>query len=202
MTKKEAVANMSIGERIALALERSGKSKADLARYLATRSSTVENWIKCGSVPAATAIMPICEFTGVSLEWILSEDNETVQTRQKTAENKPSVERCGRNLSLKIAELRKKHNVTLSQLGRELGIKPQSVSLLEKGVNAPSFETLILLADFFDVSIDWLVGEGGEIDKNERLVLKSDERELLAEYKRLDEKSKARVSERVKVLLE
>lgn len=62
------------------------------------------------------------------------------------------------NFSANLAALRKEHKLTLVQLGDILGIKNQSVSLLEKGKNVPSFDTLIALADYFDVSIDYLVG--------------------------------------------
>ena len=63
---------MTIGERIAVALTRAGKTKAQLARYLGTKDSTVGGWINAGRVPYSDVVMPICEFTGVSVDWLLS----------------------------------------------------------------------------------------------------------------------------------
>ena len=70
-----------------------------------------------------------------------------------------------KNFSNIITELRKEHKLTLVQLGDILGIKNQSVSLLEKGKNVPSFDTLIALADYFDVSLDYLVGRSDDPER-------------------------------------
>lgn len=64
--------------------------------------------------------------------------------------------------SSRLTVLRKERKLTLVQLGDVLGIKNQSVSLLEKGKNVPSFDTLIALADYFNVSLDYLVGRSDE----------------------------------------
>lgn len=58
----------------------------------------------------------------------------------------------------KLLELRKAHNLSLVSLGEILDISNQAVSLLEKGKRSPSFEVLIAIANYFDVSIDYLVG--------------------------------------------
>jgi len=76
---------MSIGERIALALHMSGKNRADLARHLGTQQSTIAGWCKDGKVPSSDRIIPICEFTGVTPEWLLTgnpscaDDNKSEQ---------------------------------------------------------------------------------------------------------------------------
>jgi transcriptional regulator with XRE-family HTH domain len=67
---------VSIGKRILLGLTQSGKNQIDLARYLSTKPSTVTGWIKAGRIPSAASIMPICEFTGVSVSWLLTGEGE------------------------------------------------------------------------------------------------------------------------------
>lgn len=62
----------------------------------------------------------------------------------------------------KLFELRKTHNLSLVSLGEILNISNQAVSLLEKGKRSPSFEILIAIADYFDVSIDYLVGRSDD----------------------------------------
>ncbi len=57
-----------------------------------------------------------------------------------------------------LLNLRKANNLSLVALGSILGISNQAVSLLEKGKRSPSFEVLIAIADYFDVSLDYLVG--------------------------------------------
>ncbi|MGI6005081.1 MAG: helix-turn-helix domain-containing protein [Christensenellales bacterium] len=64
--------------------------------------------------------------------------------------------------SIVLSTLRKKHNLSLDKLASEIGITNQAVSLLEKGKRSPSFEVLMSLADYFDVSLDYLVGRSDD----------------------------------------
>lgn len=57
-----------------------------------------------------------------------------------------------------LLRLRKERKLSLQALGDILGISNQAVSLLEKGKNVPRFNVLIAIADYFDVSLDYLVG--------------------------------------------
>ena len=66
--------------RIDLALGLADKSHSQLARFLNTQQSTVNGWIKGGRIPAASSILPICEFTGVSPIWLLSGKEEDLIT--------------------------------------------------------------------------------------------------------------------------
>ena len=69
---------MTIGNRIAYALNTSGKKPADLAKYLETKQSTISGWLHDGKTPAADRIVRICEFLGVSIQWLLTgEDTQT-----------------------------------------------------------------------------------------------------------------------------
>ena len=54
--------------------------------------------------------------------------------------------------------LRNKKNITLELLGAELGVSKQSVNRWELGQREPNIDTLIALANYFDVSLDYLVG--------------------------------------------
>ena len=57
-----------------------------------------------------------------------------------------------------LMKLRKESDLTLTELGEVIGISNQSVSRLERGGNVPSFFNLIAFADYFNVSIDYLIG--------------------------------------------
>jgi transcriptional regulator with XRE-family HTH domain len=62
----------------------------------------------------------------------------------------------------RLDALRHQKKLSLQQLGDILGVSNQAVSLLEKGHRSPSFEVLCQLADYFDVSIDYLVGRSDD----------------------------------------
>lgn len=63
-----------------------------------------------------------------------------------------------KNFSERLSALRKQRGLSLAALGETLGVTDEAVRLLEKGKRSPSFEVLCALADYFDVSLDYLVG--------------------------------------------
>ncbi len=67
-----------------------------------------------------------------------------------------------------ILKLRKEKGITQETLAKEIGITSQAVSKWETG-GAPDIETIVLVADYFEVSIDQLFGRSmndyGNIDK-------------------------------------
>lgn len=70
------------------------------------------------------------------------------------------------NFSARLCELRKQKRISLASLGQQLGITDEAVRLLEKGKRSPSFEVLCSLADFFDVSLDYLVGRSDDPNRH------------------------------------
>lgn len=61
-------------------------------------------------------------------------------------------------VSLRIADLRKKAKVTQQELADDIGVSSQAISKWETGVNMPDITILPLLADYFKVSTDQLLG--------------------------------------------
>lgn len=57
----------------------------------------------------------------------------------------------------RLFELIETAGTTPSAVTKELGISISSFTDWKKGKGKPSIETLIKLADYFDVSLDWLV---------------------------------------------
>lgn len=61
-------------------------------------------------------------------------------------------------LSKRLRELRKEQNLTQEEAANGIGIVLRSYRRYEAGEREPVASTLILLADFYKVSIDYLVG--------------------------------------------
>ena len=59
---------------------------------------------------------------------------------------------------IKLKELRKSQNLTLKELALRLEISYQALSNYENSNRQPDYETLIRIADFFNVSVDYLLG--------------------------------------------
>lgn len=58
----------------------------------------------------------------------------------------------------KIADLRKEKKLTLVALGKAVGMRDNTISQYETGKREPKLETWKKLADFFDVSVEYLQG--------------------------------------------
>ena len=66
------------------------------------------------------------------------------------------------NIGENIKNLRKRRNITQEELAEHLGISFQSVSKWERGDGYPDITMLPDLADFFNISIDELIGADGD----------------------------------------
>lgn len=57
-----------------------------------------------------------------------------------------------------LRKLRKSHNLTQAELGSHLRLSKAVVSKYENGMGYPGFDILILIADYFSVTTDYLLG--------------------------------------------
>lgn len=59
---------------------------------------------------------------------------------------------------MRLKELRKEKNITQKELAKILGFEQTIVCMWELGTREPSNETLIKMANYFNCSIDYLLG--------------------------------------------
>ena len=59
---------------------------------------------------------------------------------------------------MRLKELRKSNGISQLKLAMDLGLNQNSVSRYETGEREADYHTLIMLADYFDVSVDYLLG--------------------------------------------
>lgn len=92
-----------------------------------------------------------------------------------------------------LAKLRKERGILQKELANYLNVTVATISNYEKGVHAPDYETLIKLADFFDVSTDYLLQRTDYRSSistlNERLLVDYKVSDLLNAILELDQKS-------------
>ena len=63
---------------------------------------------------------------------------------------------------MRLRELRKQRNITQLKLAMDLNMNQNTISRYENGEREAGYRELILLADYFDVSIDYLLGRSDE----------------------------------------
>jgi len=57
-----------------------------------------------------------------------------------------------------LKEERKKRNLTQKQIAEVLNLSREAYTLYETGKNTPTTDSLIRLSDFYNLSIDYLLG--------------------------------------------
>ncbi|MFR2753893.1 MAG: helix-turn-helix domain-containing protein [Dysosmobacter welbionis] len=57
----------------------------------------------------------------------------------------------------KIRQLRKDRHLTQAEVAKEVGLSARGYQDLELGAK-PRYDALLHIADFYDVSVDWLMG--------------------------------------------
>ena len=96
--------------------------------------------------------MLACMFN-VSIDYLLSEYLEISKERLLKFEKEKK-----KMFPKRLKELRLQHGLTQKELAEQIGIKRNTYSDWENGESKPNYEGLEKIADFFNVSLDWLVG--------------------------------------------
>lgn len=63
---------------------------------------------------------------------------------------------------LRIREVRKSKKITAKELANHIKVVESTMSLYENGKREPDFETLLKIANYLDVSVDYLLGNTAE----------------------------------------
>lgn len=58
----------------------------------------------------------------------------------------------------RLKELREEKELSINQLSKEINVSPTAISRWENNLRIPNIVNLFVLADFFDVSADYLIG--------------------------------------------
>ncbi len=88
------------------------------------------------------------------------------------------------NIGSKIIQLRKDNNLSQSQLANKIGVSRTIVGNYERGTNSPSVEILLKIANTFNVSVDFIIGESN-LSSYDKEILKR-----IEDIEKLDEETK------------
>lgn len=97
------------------------------------------------------------------------------------------------DIGKRIKALRLERMLTHRQLSDILGISVVSISGWENGSRQPSAEALILLANAFNVSVDYLLGVSVQGKSDKDVPLNKQEQNLLNQFRKLDRHGKRAV---------
>ena len=85
--------------------------------------------------------------------------------------------------------LRKREGLSQAELADKLGVAKSTISMYERDERKPSFEMLEIIADFFNINMDTLVG-GSDMSAYPSDSLSPTERRLVSAWRQADEKDR------------
>ncbi len=110
-----------------------------------------------GSIdPSLSKIIAIADYFDVPIEYLVGRTDNPIT---------PS-ERVSPLFSVRLKELRIRKGVSLFQAAKLFEITERNYAGYEEGEAMPDIDKLIALADYFDVSLDYLVGRSDEPERN------------------------------------
>lgn len=111
--------------------------------------------------------------------------------------------------------LRIRSNLTQEQLSQIINVSTSAIGMYERGAREPAFATLFRIADYFKVSIDYLVGYSSKIEgkhsdrsihlsnSDEKILqLKLDHPELFDELLKIEQKDIEKLTKLIKLIQE
>ena len=104
-----------------------------------------------------------------------------------------------------LKKLREEASVSQKSLAEAVGVSQQSINKYENHNIEPDIETLIRISDYFDTSVDYLVGHSSvkrRITEYQELDLTPEESYIVEKYRVLKNKQKACVRQIVESYLE
>lgn len=97
------------------------------------------------------------------------------------------------DFSSRLRHLRQKYKLTQGELAAVLGLKATAISNYESRRNEPSFEKLILLSEYFNVSCDYMLGITDSTLRIGNNNLNNDIAEFFKLYKKLNKINKKEI---------
>lgn len=95
-------------------------------------------------------------------------------------------------------EIRKENNLSQQEIAKILEIDQKTYSNYENNKTEPTISSIIKMADYFDVSLDYLVGR--QYNNNIGHIT-TDENELICDYRKLNQINKIKILSELKGFL-
>jgi len=90
-------------------------------------------------------------------------------------------------LSKRLIELRKQKNKTQEDIAKVIGVTRPAYTAYERGLRTPDYDILVTLADYFDVSVDYLLGRTDNPNPPDQLpeLTEQDEKDIAKDLEKI-----------------
>lgn len=102
----------------------------------------------------------------------------------------------------RLLDLRESRNMKQKDLADKLNLKPNAISRYEKGSSQPSMQTLAVIADIFEVSVDYLLGLSSIPNPYTAEKFSPKEVEIVTKFRKLSPENQIRIDERLSTMID
>lgn len=125
--------------------KRKNLNQSDLAKIFNVKQNTVSQWESGVNQIDNTTLNALADFFQVSTDYLLGRADENISTDYIT-------------FGERLKDLRNLQPITQTRLAEDLGVTINTISNWETGRQMPATDMMIRIADYFNVSADYLVG--------------------------------------------
>lgn len=188
-TDEERITNKNtFYERIKRIAYEKGTTLTAVAKDLKLSTSMPTNW-KNGQLPAADTLLLLSSYFGVTTDYLLKGDDKGKTIAENTfcdnsnSQNKPNARQTQQSQNAdkgtpktidRILKLMKQKNVSAHKLEVEAGLSNASIQAWKKGKAQASIVSLQKIADYFGVSINYILyGKENEFTEKEKQLIEA-----------------------------
>lgn len=133
----------NFARRLIALRENAGLTKSQFAREMGLTPSTIGNLEHARKRPGLDTVIQMADFFGVSVDYLLGRFAEPSETA---------------GFPQRARQLRKARKLSQADLAAAVGTSGRNYNRYENGSQQPTLPVLLRLAEFFDVSLDYLIG--------------------------------------------
>lgn len=146
-------------ERFALLLAENNVTPYRVSKDTGIATATLSDWKNGRSTPKNDKLQKIADYFNVSLDWLIgNSDYRNVQDLIKSESND--------NGYLAFSKLLNERGVTAYKVSKETGVTQSTLSDWKRGRSTPKTDNMKKIADYFGVSIDYLMTGKESNDEN------------------------------------
>lgn len=147
----ESDTSTEIGERIKALRLKNGLTLDEVARKIGVNNATVSRW-ETGEIKAigSDKIGALADILGTTTEYLLGRSNNTERTKKLSRYDMPFPTR--------LRELLNRPGETQGKLAEAIGVQRQSIGQWKDGITSPDINAFNKIADYYNVSADYLLG--------------------------------------------
>lgn len=136
--------------RIAILRHKNNLKQKDIAKILNVKENTYSKWEKCSNDIPLEKVNILANYYNVNLDYLLGISNKIEHSEKLKIDYTKICER--------LLELRKENHLTQDRLSDKIGFFQTTYSSFETGVRRPTTYKLLYIVNFYNASIDYVVG--------------------------------------------